>query len=49
MTSLAVISLPLVNHWIGGKSHDGIPERVGDVYDPSTGQVTKQVAFASAP
>ena len=49
MTSLAVISLPLVNHWIGGKSHDGIPERVGDVYNPSTGQVTKQVAFASAP
>jgi malonate-semialdehyde dehydrogenase (acetylating) / methylmalonate-semialdehyde dehydrogenase len=38
----------LVKHWIGGKSHDGTPERLGDVYNPATGDVTKQVAFAGA-
>jgi malonate-semialdehyde dehydrogenase (acetylating) / methylmalonate-semialdehyde dehydrogenase len=36
----------LVQHWIGGKSHEGTPERLGDVYNPATGDVTKQVAFA---
>jgi malonate-semialdehyde dehydrogenase (acetylating) / methylmalonate-semialdehyde dehydrogenase len=36
----------LVQHWIGGKGHDGTPERLGDVYNPATGEVTKQVAFA---
>src|SRR5271166_1649234 len=48
MTSAAGSDLPLVTHWIGGKSHDGPAERVGDVYDPSTGKLTKQVAFASS-
>src|ERR1039457_337599 len=48
MTSEVVPVLPLVTHWIGGKSHDGTAERVGDVYDPSTGKLTKQVAFASS-
>jgi malonate-semialdehyde dehydrogenase (acetylating)/methylmalonate-semialdehyde dehydrogenase len=38
----------LVQHWIGGKSHDGTPERLGEVYNPATGDVTKQVAFAGA-
>jgi malonate-semialdehyde dehydrogenase (acetylating)/methylmalonate-semialdehyde dehydrogenase len=36
----------LVQHWIEGKSHEGTPERLGDVYNPATGDVTKQVAFA---
>jgi malonate-semialdehyde dehydrogenase (acetylating)/methylmalonate-semialdehyde dehydrogenase len=36
----------LVQHWIGGKGHDGTPARLGDVYNPATGDVTKQVAFA---
>ena len=49
MTSNDAAGLPLVTHWIGGKSHDGVAERVGDVYDPSTGKLTKQVAFASRP
>jgi malonate-semialdehyde dehydrogenase (acetylating)/methylmalonate-semialdehyde dehydrogenase len=38
----------LVQHWIAGKTHDGTPERLGDVYNPATGDVTKQVAFAGA-
>ena len=38
--------MTLVQHWIGGKSHGGTPERLGDVYNPATGEVTKQVAFA---
>jgi malonate-semialdehyde dehydrogenase (acetylating)/methylmalonate-semialdehyde dehydrogenase len=36
----------LVQHWIGGKSHEGTPERLGNVYNPANGEVTKQVAFA---
>ena len=48
MTSEVVPVLPLVPHWIGGKANGGSGERVGDVYDPSTGKLTKQVAFASS-
>jgi malonate-semialdehyde dehydrogenase (acetylating)/methylmalonate-semialdehyde dehydrogenase len=38
----------LLRHWIDGKAHDGPAERTGDVYDPATGQVARQVAFAGA-
>jgi len=48
MTSNGVPILPLVTHWVGGKPHGGTTERLGDVYDPATGKLTKQVAFASA-
>jgi malonate-semialdehyde dehydrogenase (acetylating) / methylmalonate-semialdehyde dehydrogenase len=41
------MSLPLVRHWIDGKPHDGNPDRSGEVYDPATGRVTRNVAFAS--
>ncbi len=41
------MSPDLVRHWIDGKPYDGVPERTGDVYDPATGQVARQVAFAS--
>jgi malonate-semialdehyde dehydrogenase (acetylating) / methylmalonate-semialdehyde dehydrogenase len=37
----------LVQHRIGGAVTTENPERAGDVYDPATGRVTKQVAFAS--
>ena len=37
-----------VTHWIDGKAWDGLPARTGDVFDPATGRVTRQVAFASA-
>jgi malonate-semialdehyde dehydrogenase (acetylating)/methylmalonate-semialdehyde dehydrogenase len=36
-----------VTHWIGGKPWDGTAERRGDIYDPSTGQVTGTVDFAT--
>jgi malonate-semialdehyde dehydrogenase (acetylating) / methylmalonate-semialdehyde dehydrogenase len=36
-----------VTHWINGRLWEGAAERTGDVYDPATGQVTKQVDFAS--
>ncbi|SDP89397.1 CoA-acylating methylmalonate-semialdehyde dehydrogenase [Lentzea jiangxiensis] len=37
----------MIRHWIGGKPWDGTPERQGDVYDPTSGKVASQVAFAS--
>jgi malonate-semialdehyde dehydrogenase (acetylating) / methylmalonate-semialdehyde dehydrogenase len=40
-------SLPIVRHWIDGKPSDGTADRLGDVYDPATGELTKRVAFAS--
>jgi len=46
-TDLAFVP-PLVTHWIGGKSDAGTGERVGEVYDPSSGRLTKNVVFASA-
>jgi malonate-semialdehyde dehydrogenase (acetylating)/methylmalonate-semialdehyde dehydrogenase len=38
---------PLVTHWIGGRVAEGSGDRVGDVFDPATGRVAKQVAYAS--
>ena len=38
----------LINHWIGGKEVSSSPARVGDVYNPATGEISAQVAFASA-
>ena len=36
-----------ITHWIDGKPWNGVAERRGDVYDPSTGKVNGQVDFAS--
>jgi malonate-semialdehyde dehydrogenase (acetylating)/methylmalonate-semialdehyde dehydrogenase len=36
-----------VTHWINGQLWQGTAERTGDVFDPATGKVTKQVDFAS--
>jgi malonate-semialdehyde dehydrogenase (acetylating)/methylmalonate-semialdehyde dehydrogenase len=36
-----------VAHWIDGRLVEGSAARVGDVFDPSTGRVAKQVAHAS--
>ena len=47
MTSDVAQGLPLVPHWIDGRVDDASAERVGDVYDPATGKLTKRVAFAS--
>src|SRR6478609_8350713 len=41
-------ALPLIGHWIGGALVEGAGGRVGDVYDPATGRVARQVAFAAA-
>ncbi|MEU3643125.1 CoA-acylating methylmalonate-semialdehyde dehydrogenase [Lentzea sp. NPDC034063] len=37
----------MIKHWINGKPWDETPLRLGDVYDPTTGKVASQVAFAS--
>ncbi len=37
----------VIKHWINGKPWGDAPERLGDVYDPTTGEVAQQVAFAS--
>jgi len=39
--------VPLVPHWIAGRPETGEAARTGDVHDPATGEVTKQVAYAS--
>jgi malonate-semialdehyde dehydrogenase (acetylating) / methylmalonate-semialdehyde dehydrogenase len=36
-----------INHWITGKEVSSTPERAGDIYNPATGEVSAQVAFAS--
>jgi malonate-semialdehyde dehydrogenase (acetylating)/methylmalonate-semialdehyde dehydrogenase len=40
------VSGSTVNHWIDGKAWDGAPARTGDVFDPATGTVARQVALA---
>ena len=40
--------MKLINHWINGKPWDRTPERTGPVFDPASGQVQAEVAYASA-
>jgi len=40
------VSTETVSHWIDGQQTTGLGERRGQVYDPATGQVTREVAFA---
>jgi malonate-semialdehyde dehydrogenase (acetylating)/methylmalonate-semialdehyde dehydrogenase len=37
----------MITHWINGKPWDGTADRKGKVYNPATGQVGDEVAFAS--
>ena len=46
--SVAGADFPLVAHWIGGKELPGVSGPRGEVTDPATGRVIRQVAFASA-
>ncbi len=39
--------MELVRHWIDNQHYDGVPERRGEVYNPATGLVRAEVAFAS--
>jgi malonate-semialdehyde dehydrogenase (acetylating)/methylmalonate-semialdehyde dehydrogenase len=39
--------MQLVTHWINGKPRSGTAEVTGPVYDPATGSITKEVAFAT--
>ena len=43
---MAASDLPVVGHWIAGKSDAGTSGRFGDVFDPATGAVQRQVALA---
>jgi malonate-semialdehyde dehydrogenase (acetylating) / methylmalonate-semialdehyde dehydrogenase len=36
-----------ITHWIDGKTYEKTAERHGDVFNPATGEVQAQVAFAS--
>src|ERR1700733_8607091 len=38
-----------IGHFIGGKEVKGASGRLGDVFDPNTGEVQAKVAFASRP
>jgi malonate-semialdehyde dehydrogenase (acetylating)/methylmalonate-semialdehyde dehydrogenase len=38
----------LVAHWINGRPEPGTSKRRGDVFNPATGQRTKEVAYASS-
>ncbi|HEY4376467.1 MAG TPA: CoA-acylating methylmalonate-semialdehyde dehydrogenase [Acidimicrobiales bacterium] len=40
--------LPLLSHWHAGSSWAGTSERRSPVYDPATGEVTAEVALATA-
>jgi malonate-semialdehyde dehydrogenase (acetylating)/methylmalonate-semialdehyde dehydrogenase len=43
----SAVSASWVTHWVGGKAVPGAQTRAGDVFDPSTGEVTARVPFAS--
>ena len=40
--------MKLINHWIDNEEHQGAPLRTGNVFDPATGDITAEVAFAGA-
>ena len=42
------ISLPVIQHWIGGRTVESHSGRSGAVFDPALGKQTKTVSFANA-
>ncbi len=40
--------MKLINHWIDGQAVSADPERTGPVFNPSTGEQSAEVAFASS-
>ena len=46
--SVPPTKLDRVHHWIGGASVAGTSGRSGQIFDPATGQVAREVDFASA-
>jgi len=40
--------LPIIGHWISGKEAQASTDRLGDVFDPALGVVTKNVSLASS-
>src|SRR3954454_19815791 len=42
------MSVARVQHWVGGARANGTPERSGPVFNPATGEQTKEVDFAAA-
>ncbi|HET9455705.1 MAG TPA: aldehyde dehydrogenase family protein, partial [Candidatus Limnocylindrales bacterium] len=45
--SEAPVATERVHHWIGGRSVAGDSGRSGPVYDPATGELAREVDFAS--
>ena len=37
----------MITHWINGKPWEGTPARTGKIYDPATGSLGNEVAFAT--
>lgn len=42
-----MVSMTTVPHWINGQAFESKSGRLGDIYDPALGKVTKQVGFAN--
>ena len=42
------VDVERITHWIGGRPWEGDSARQGNVFDPSTGEVTAQVDYAGA-
>jgi malonate-semialdehyde dehydrogenase (acetylating)/methylmalonate-semialdehyde dehydrogenase len=42
-----LMTVTILSPWIGGAEHATVGRRLGDVFDPSTGQVTRRVALAN--
>jgi malonate-semialdehyde dehydrogenase (acetylating)/methylmalonate-semialdehyde dehydrogenase len=40
-------SLPIVPHFIGGRTVEGRSSRFGDIFNPATGRVARRLAFAN--
>ncbi len=41
------MTVPVISSWVGGAEFAASGRRLGEVFDPATGQVTRRVAFAS--
>jgi malonate-semialdehyde dehydrogenase (acetylating)/methylmalonate-semialdehyde dehydrogenase len=47
-TSRPAVDIDRVHHWIGGRAVEGTSGRRGPVFNPATGDVAREVDFASA-
>ncbi|WP_406625210.1 CoA-acylating methylmalonate-semialdehyde dehydrogenase [Acidovorax sp. SDU_ACID1] len=48
MNAVSDLKITKIHHWIGGQKHDGVDNKLSNVHNPATGQISGHVQLASS-